>query len=146
MSYAQKAPKSIDQNKNQLQVLEQVPIYKGCERFKTNEKLKKCFSKKLTKLIYKNFNIDVAIDAGISKGKYAILTIFKVNKEGIIVNIKAKSDYIVLEQEAIRVLNLVPKFKPGMQFGSPVTVPYSIPIYVTVFKEKKVKKKRRKTD
>ena len=41
-------------------VLEKVPIYKGCKKFKNNIDLKKCMSEKIVKLVSKNFNTRIA--------------------------------------------------------------------------------------
>jgi protein TonB len=51
----------------------------------------------------------------------------------VVENIVAKSpedciDCEILEKEAIRIISLLPKFKPGMQKGKPVKVKYAQPI------------------
>ena len=138
LSNGQEKTKNIDS----LQIKERTPVYQGCETYTTTTELKKCMSEKLSELLHKDFNLYVALDAGIPKGKYRILALFKINKEGNIVNIRAKSDFEVLEQEAIRVLKLAPKMKPGIQNGELVIVNYALPLYITVPKKRVVKNKR----
>lgn len=54
-----------------------------------------------------------------------------------------------LDKEAVRVLRMLPRFKPGMQQGKPVSVYYNIPIVFKLSgpdpaeKKKKGKKKKR---
>jgi protein TonB len=36
---------------------------------------------------------------------------------------------IALEEEAVRVLKLMPKWTPGMQRGKPVRVRYTMPVF-----------------
>ena len=126
-------------------VVEQVPIYKGCNKKLSNAELKKCMSNGITKHIIKNFNIGVAKDLGLPDGRVKINVIFKVNKDGKIKGIKATGPHPKLEKEAYRVVKLIPKLtKPGYQKGKPVTVPYALPLIFNIdnslYKKKKGKK------
>lgn len=57
-----------------------------------------------------------------------IRVVFKINKKGEIVDVRARASHPALQNEAIRVVSLIPKFDaPGMQNGKPVVVPYSLP-------------------
>lgn len=54
---------------------------------------------------------------------------FVVNKDGSIVDatvLRGVDPY--LDKEAIRVINSMPKWKPGMQRGKPVRVKYTVPV------------------
>ena len=54
---------------------------------------------------------------------------FVINKNGEPVNFRiAKSVNPLLDQEAIRVLQLMPNWKPGTQRGKAVRVSYTVPI------------------
>lgn len=54
---------------------------------------------------------------------------FVVNKDGSIVDAKVlRGVDPYLDKEAIRVVNSMPKWKPGMQRGKPVRVKYTIPV------------------
>jgi len=57
-----------------------------------------------------------------------ISVIFKIDKNGNVIDIRARAPHPRLVKEAIRVLNMLPKMKPGIQRGKPVVVPYSLPI------------------
>ncbi|HEX9827501.1 MAG TPA: energy transducer TonB, partial [Flavobacteriaceae bacterium] len=65
-------------------------------------------------------------------GIQRINVIFKINEEGHIVDVKARAPVPELENEAIRVINSLPKFEPGIHKGKKVTVPYSLPIIFKV--------------
>ncbi|OUR91529.1 energy transducer TonB [Flavobacteriales bacterium 34_180_T64] len=112
-------------------VIENVPIFPGCEKEKGNNAKKDCMSAKIAKFVNKKFNTDLAADLGLS-GKQRISVIFKIDKSGNITNIRARAPHPGLEKEAKRVIGLLPKMKPGKQRGKAVTVPYSLPILFQV--------------
>ncbi|MCX7551664.1 energy transducer TonB [Xanthomarina sp. F2636L] len=107
-------------------VIENVPVFPGCESG-NNEAKKACMNEKLQKFIQKKFNTDLAGDLGLS-GIQKISVFFKIDKTGEIVDIKARAPHPRLEQEAIRVVSLLPQMKPGKQRGKAVRVPYYLPI------------------
>ncbi len=54
---------------------------------------------------------------------------FVVNKDGSIVDAKVlRGVDPYLDKEALRVINSMPKWKPGMQRGKPVRVKYTVPV------------------
>jgi len=54
---------------------------------------------------------------------------FVVDKDGSVINAKiARGVDPSLDKEALRVVNSLPKWKPGMQRGKPVKVSYTVPI------------------
>ena len=58
-----------------------------------------------------------------------VFVTFVINKNGEPVNFRiAKSVDPLLDREAIRVLQLMPNWKPGTQRGNPVSVEYTVPI------------------
>jgi protein TonB len=57
---------------------------------------------------------------------------FKIDKKGEIVDIRARAPHKRLEKEAIRVVSILPKMKPGRQRGKAVGVKYSLPIVFNV--------------
>ena len=79
-----------------------------------------------SKFLQKNLHYPAqAIDAGIS-GKVFIS--FVVEKDGHLSNITVvRGMGYGLEEEAMRVLKLVPPWKPGIQNGQPVRVMYNMP-------------------
>lgn len=113
-------------------VIENVPVFPGCEKKKGNEAKKKCMSDKITKHVNRKFNSDLAGDLGLPSGKQRISVGFKVDKTGNIVGIYARAPHPALAKEAKRVIKLLPKMKPGRQRGKAVTVPYGLPIVFQV--------------
>lgn len=77
---------------------------------------------------------DSARDNGI-QGKVFIS--FVINKEGYVTKVKTvRSVHPILDNEAIRVIESLPKWKPGKQRGQYVNVNFIIPINFTLNKEK----------
>ncbi len=67
-----------------------------------------------------------------------VVVTFIVEKDGTVSNAKVvKSVSEELDAEALRVINAMPKWKPGMQKGQPVRVKYTIPISFRLNNEKK---------
>ena len=111
-------------------VIENVPIFPGCDKG-NNEARRKCMSQKITKFVQRKFNTDLAGDLGLS-GRQRISVIFKIDKNGDVVGVRARAPHPKLKAEAIRVVNMLPKMKPGTQLGKAVVVPYSLPIIFEV--------------
>lgn len=126
-------------------IIEKVPVYKGCDKTLSNKDLKKCMSDAISKHVVQNFNSDMASRLGLPDGLVRINVIFKINKKGKVVGIKSRAPHPDLEQEAIRVISLLPDCeKPGYQKGKPVIVPYSLPIVFNLESDNKPLNKRQK--
>ena len=109
-------------------IIENVPVYPGCEGEPNNDAKKKCMSEKIGKFVRKNFNNDLAQELGLDSGIKRINVGFKIDKTGNIVNIQARAPHPKLEAEAKRVISKLPKMKAGRQRGKAVNVPYGLPI------------------
>jgi protein TonB len=107
-------------------IIEDVPVYPGCKGNKA--KLRACLQEKISKLVNRKFNADLASDLGLSPGIKRIFVMFKIDKTGKVVDIRARAPHKRLQEEAIRVIKLIPKMTPGKQRGKPVGVKYSLPI------------------
>ncbi|MBL4939614.1 MAG: energy transducer TonB, partial [Lutibacter sp.] len=107
-------------------IIDEVPVFPGCEG--TNAKLRLCLQEKITKHVRTYFNSDLARNLGLSPGVKRIFVVFKIDKEGNITNVKFRAPHKVLQEEAIRVVNLLPKMSPGKQKGENIGVTYSLPI------------------
>ena len=114
-----------------IQYVEEVPVFPGCESG-TNTEKQKCLKEALSNLVSKNFDGNLSNSLNLSSGKHKISTQFKITKEGEIIDILATASSSILGQEAIRVLNLIPKMIPGKQKGKAVVVRYDLPIYFMV--------------
>lgn len=111
-------------------VIENVPVYPGCEKG-NNAKKKACMSEKIQKFVQKKFNTELAGELGLS-GRQRINVIFKIDKNGNVTGVRSRAPHPRLEKEAARVINMLPKMKPGKQRGKAVIVPYSLPIVFQV--------------
>ena len=107
--------------------VEKVPVFPGCESAKNNEERMACMSEKLTKLIQKKFNTDLASVLGLT-GIQKIQVQFRIDDKGHVTDIKTRSPYSQLEKEAERVVSKIPVMTPGMQRNTPVSVVYYLPI------------------
>ena len=106
-------------------VIEDVPIFPGCERVKKAER-RNCFQEKMNKHIRKNFRYpEIAQEMGIQGRVYVN---FIIAKDGKITNIRMRGPDKNLEKEAQRIIAKLPSMTPGKQRGRPVRVPFSIPI------------------
>ena len=111
-------------------VIENVPIFPGCDKG-NNERKRQCMSEKIAKFVQRKFNTELAGDLGLT-GRQRISVIFKIDKTGSVTGVRARAPHPRLEKEAQRVINLLPKMKPGKQRGKAVIVPYSLPIIFQV--------------
>ena len=106
-------------------IIEDVPVFPGCEKGTKSEK-KACFQIKMEEHVAKHFKYpEQALDMGI-QGK--VFVVFVINKDGFVSDIRSRGPDRVLEKEAERIINLLPKMIPGKQRGKAVKVPYSVPI------------------
>ena len=106
-------------------VIEDVPIYPGCERVRKSER-RNCFQEQINKHIRKNFRYpDIAQEMGIQGRVYVS---FIINKDGTIGSVRMRGPDKNLEKEAARIINKLPRMTPGKQRGRAVRVPFSIPI------------------
>ncbi len=107
--------------------VQKAPLFKGCEDLSETEN-RQCLTKKLNRLIQRNFNTDLANQLGLRKGKNKIITQFIIDKNGIVTDIKIRAPHPRLEKEANKIIKKIPQFKPGLQQGKPVKVRYTQPI------------------
>jgi protein TonB len=107
-------------------IIEDVPVFPGCKGSKAQ--LRACLQEKITKHVNRKFNADLASDLGLSPGVKRIFVVFKIDKTGNITDVMARAPHKRLQEEAIRVVNLLPKMTPGKQRGRAVGVKYSLPI------------------
>lgn len=106
-------------------VIEEVPLFPGCEKVKKSER-RACFQKKMLEHVNNNFEYPkAALEMGIGGRVYIVFTI---DKDGTIKKIKTRGPDQLLENEARRIVSLLPTMIPGKQRGKPVSVPFSLPI------------------
>uniref|UniRef100_UPI004047C284 M56 family metallopeptidase n=1 Tax=Mariniflexile sp. TaxID=1979402 RepID=UPI004047C284 len=121
-------------------IIDQVPVFPGCENLATNSERKSCMSQGIANHVNKNFNINIAKENNLV-GKQRINVIFKIDAEGNIVGVRSRAPHPILEAEAVRVIGTMPKMIPGEHKGRKVTVLYSLPIVFQIAEDKPLPEK-----
>jgi protein TonB len=112
-------------------VIENVPVYPGCETASTNNAKKECMSQMIDEFVKSTFNTEFASELGL-EGRQRIYVKFQIDKTGKVTDVHARAPHPKLEEEAVRVVKLLPKMTPGKQRGVPVGVLYALPIVFNV--------------
>ncbi|WP_127846496.1 energy transducer TonB [Psychroflexus aestuariivivens] len=110
-----------------FELIEDVPIFPGCENLSNNDERKACMNKQIQKFINKEFDTRLASDLGL-EGKNRIYTTFKINHKGEVEFLNARASHPKLKEESQRVIEKLPKMQPGKQRGKAVGVIFAIPI------------------
>ncbi|MEM8845971.1 MAG: energy transducer TonB [Bacteroidota bacterium] len=107
-------------------IIENAPIYPGCDTCPTEEERRECFNQKIQEHIKKNLVYpESALEMRIS-GRVFIK--FDIDTKGRVTNIQKRGPDRLLEDEAYRLISALPVMKPGMQRGKPSKISYAIPI------------------
>jgi TonB family protein len=107
-------PKSLETDEQIFFIVEDMPEFPGGEL-------------ELRKFIANNINYPVSAQENGIQGR--VYVTFVVDKNGEIANAKiARGVDPALDQEALRVVNSLPKWMPGKQRGQSVNVSYTVPI------------------
>jgi hypothetical protein len=115
-----------------LMIVEHPPEFKDTPKNLSRSEKKEYLSKKVSQIITDNFNVEIASDLSL-KGKQRIYTQFKIDENGLVKDIKVRSSsHNTLEEEAIRVINLLPKFKPAKHRDKNVSVMFTLPIVFVI--------------
>jgi len=104
-------------------VIDEVPVFPGCE---DAEDKRACFQEKIQRHIQKNFRYPEAAEQQGIQGR--VSSIFVIDTDGNIVDIKMRGPHELLENETGRILAKLPQMQPGKHEGKAVKVPFSIPI------------------
>ncbi len=113
-------------------VVYKVPLLETCsEKMNEINEIKKCVNDQISKHVNEHFNTGILSKD--LKDRHFIAVQFKINNEGNVEDIIAKSKFKELQIEAIRVIELLPTFIPAeLENGEKVGVIYSFPIVFTV--------------
>ena len=106
-------------------VIEETPLFPNQPRVDDLTD-RRTFTSLMQKHIGSNFIYPKEAIAKKVSGRVSIM--FYIDKEGNVGNIKTKGSAPILENEARRIISLLPKFQPGRQNGAPKKIPFSIPI------------------
>ncbi|WP_299097198.1 energy transducer TonB [uncultured Winogradskyella sp.] len=110
-----------------LFIIEQPPEFLDTPKQLTAEEKKTYFSDRIQEIVKENFNQNIGDSTGL-KGRQRIFTQFTINETGEVENIKVRAPHPLFEAEAKRVINLLPKFKPGNQRGKAISMVHNLPI------------------
>lgn len=107
-------------------VIEDKPMFPGCEKEKTKAAKEACFKEKLDKHVIKNFEYpEIAKEMGVQGRVYVN---FRINKDGTIDVLNTRGPDKNLEKEAKRIIEKLPKLIPGKQRGKATAVTFAYPI------------------
>ena len=88
-------------------------------------------SRKISQFVNMNFNTNLGEELNL-KGTNRVITQFRIDETGKVVDVKARASHPALQEEAIRVISGLPKMQPGKQDGKDISVMYSLPIVFQV--------------
>lgn len=110
-----------------LSVVSEAPKFPGCKDLASRPERNECATNKMLKYIYGNIKYpDSARENGV-QGTSVIG--FVVAKDGSLHNFKiVRSIGSGCDEEALRVVQSMPKWDPGLQEGEPVNVKFNLPI------------------
>jgi len=112
-----------------FQVVEQIPLFENCKNVEQKEQIN-CFQEEMKKHIEKNLKYPK--DAKKNKVESKVTVLFEIDKNGKVTNIKVRGKQTefksLFEEEAKRIISLLPNFIPATQRGKIVKVSYAIPI------------------
>lgn len=124
-------------------VIENVPVYPGCKG-NGNQELKDCMSAKISAFVNSNFSLKKFQSLNLAPNVYRVAVQFKIDKDGKVVDVRARAPHYEIEKEAVRVVSNLPQMIPGKQRGEPVGVLYSLPIVFKIEAQQKVDSKKNK--
>ncbi|WP_298420642.1 VIT domain-containing protein [uncultured Kordia sp.] len=113
-------------------IIENAPVFPGCESIANKSEQKQCFSKKVQLHFTDNFNTTIVNELNLPSGRQRISTMFTINQEGNVEAILVRSSHERISEEVKRVINLLPQMIPGKQRGQNVEVRYALPIVFNV--------------
>lgn len=122
----------VDTNKTRnLNQVEFVPVFPGCESLATNDEKKACMNSKINAFISKKFQSDRI--AGLKRNEtHTIYVQFTIGRDGEVHDVVARAASKQMQKEGVRVLSKLPKMIPGRMGTLHVPVSYLVPIKFNV--------------
>jgi protein TonB len=112
-----------------FQVVEQIPLFKNCKTVEKKEQMN-CFYEEMEKHVKKHLKYPKEAKKNNIESRVSVH--FEIDKNGKVTNIQARGKQTefksLFEEEAIRIISLLPNFIPATQRKKPVAVKYAIPI------------------
>ncbi len=110
-----------------MKTVEFVPVFPGCESVGNNEARIECMSSKINDFINRKFKKEILEGIGTNEIQRVYVQ-FKIDSNGNVTEVVARSNDAKLQKEGQRVVSLLPKMKPGRQGNTNVDVMYTVPI------------------
>ena len=107
-------------------------VFNGCESTKTVQEMRNCFSREIQLLFSSKFNSKLPNKLRLDPGILRINIVFKVSKEGEIVDITSNAPHEKLKEEILRVMEKLPKLEPAVFGREKVKARYSIPFTLRI--------------
>jgi len=122
-------PEEVIEEPEIFTVVEDMPVFPGCEGAGSKQQIDQCTQNELHKFILKNTKFPpMAKDAGIQGTVYVSFVVDAKGKVGKINILRGVSGGKSLDKAAIDAVGKLPNFKPGKQRGKPVQVQYNVPV------------------
>lgn len=120
-------PPPIDEEREIFKIVEQNPMFPGCEDIADKGERQKCAEEKMLQFIYSNIQYpSIARENGVAG---MVVVQFVVERDGSISNITLVRDIGAgCGDEAKRIVSLMPKWNPGKQRERPVRVQFTLPV------------------
>ncbi len=122
-------PEEVIEEPEIFTIVEDMPVFPGCEDAGSRSEMDQCTNVEIQKFIAKNTKYPaMARDAGVSGRVFVRYMIDENGKVREVTIVRGVPGGKALEQEAVRVINELPKMKPGKQRGKAVRVQYTVPV------------------
>ncbi len=114
-------------NVDYFNIVDEMPMFPGCEGISDYKDRKNCAEKKMLEYIYTNIKYP---ESARTKGKSGMVVIsFVVNKTGTLTKFKLERDPgYMMGEESLRVMQSMPLWNPGKQNGEAVNVKFTLPV------------------
>ncbi|GHA26211.1 hypothetical protein GCM10007103_04440 [Salinimicrobium marinum] len=117
------AQQGVTVNGNTISSREIAPVWIGCEG--TEKEKKECFNQQLVAHMKQHYKFPKDASGNYIRGKAVVS--FNINEEGKVDILKVEGPKQALNEEAKRIISLIPKMKPGERAGKPISVKYTTP-------------------
>lgn len=114
-----------------FEVVDEIPVYPGCENLNSRKERKACISTSINDFVNRNFNTGLGKELGLT-GISRIYVQFKISPKGVVTDVRSRAPHPALGEEGERVVGLLPNMEPAKHNGKKVTVLYALPITFNV--------------
>lgn len=124
-----------------LPLVEQVPIFPGCEAVNGRRGLMNCMQRGIRNHVVKRFRQRFVDALGLEKGSYSIYINFKFDRNGKVAAVRIRAPHPQLEKKARHIMASLPTVIPAKINGRPVGVKYTLPLRFSVDGKQNKRKK-----